>query len=258
MKTAMEEKNPIQVADRLFRTMETLAATGPISLMELSERLELHKSTVHRLLTSLICMGYARQDEDTGKYSLTYKLLSLSSQILDRVDILDVVRPYLRRLSARSNETVHMVQLDGLEAVYIDKVESQQNSVRMVSRIGNRIPLYRSGVGKALMAAMSDKEIARIWEESEICALTEHTITDFDQFMETIGTIRRQGFAMDNEENELGVRCVAAALPDAGGKIKYAFSISAPVARMDEARVQELSQWLLETRQEILHALGRD
>ena len=228
MKTAMEEKNPIQVADRLFRTMETLAATGPISLMELSERLELHKSTVHRLLTSLICMGYARQDEDTGKYSLTYKLLSLSSQILDRVDILDVVRPYLRRLSARSNETVHRVQLDGLE------------------------------VGKALMAAMSDKEIARIWEESEICALTEHTITDFDQFMETIGTIRRQGFAMDNEENELGVRCVAAALPDAGGKIKYAFSVSAPVARMDEARVQELSQWLLETRQEILHALGRD
>ncbi len=135
-----EEKNPIQVADRLFLTMETLAQRGPMGLIELSNQMELHKSTVHRLLNSLIYMGYARQDLETGKYSLTFKLLELSNQLLAHVDVIEIVRPYLKKLMRQTGETVHFVQKDGNYAVYIDKVESDQNSVRMVSKVGSRTP----------------------------------------------------------------------------------------------------------------------
>ena len=159
----MEEKNPIQVADRLFLVLETLASDGPIALADLSRQLALNKSTVHRLLCSLIYMGYVKQDTDTQKYDLSLKLLSLSNRLLSRMDILEVVRPHLKKLSEKTGETVHFVQLDGAEAVYIYKEESYQNSVRMVSKVGNRIPLYCSGVGKAMAADMDEEQIRRFW-----------------------------------------------------------------------------------------------
>lgn len=96
-------------------------------------------------------MEYVKQDSETGKYSLSFKLLGLSNKLLSHIDILDTVRPCLKKLSEETGETVHFVQLDGLEAVYIYKEESHQNSIRMVSKVGSRIPLYCSGVGKAMM-----------------------------------------------------------------------------------------------------------
>ena len=174
----MEEKNPIQVADRLFLVLETLASDGPIALADLSRQLALNKSTVHRLLCSLIYMGYVKQDTDTQKYDLSLKLLSLSNRLLSRMDILEVVRPHLKKLSEKTGETVHFVQLDGAEAVYIYKEESYQNSVRMVSKVGNRIPLYCSGVGKAMAADMEEEQIRRFWDASSIERLTPQTITE--------------------------------------------------------------------------------
>ena len=120
----MENKNPIQVADRLFLVMEQLAETGPVTLAELCSHLDLNKSTVHRLLSSLMYMEYVKQDSETGKYSLSFKLLGLSNKLLSHIDILDTVRPCLKKLSEETGETVHFVQLDGLEAVYIYKEES--------------------------------------------------------------------------------------------------------------------------------------
>ena len=157
----MEDKNPIQVAGRLFQTVETLAQTGPGSLAELSQKLGLHKSTMHRVLSSLIYMDYVKQDQDTGKYSLTYKLLQVSNQAMDHVDILKVVRSKMETLSQISGETVHFVERVGTEAVYIDKVEARQNAVRMVSRVGSRIPLYCSAVGKAMLASLSAEKAER-------------------------------------------------------------------------------------------------
>ena len=127
----MEDKNPIQVADRLFLVLETLADTGSVTLAELCRQLGLNKSTLHRLLSSLIYMGYVKQDSETGKYSLTLKLLGLSNKLLGHMDILDAVRPSLKYLAEETGETVHFVQLEGTEAVYIYKEESTQNSVRM-------------------------------------------------------------------------------------------------------------------------------
>ena len=247
----MESKNPIQVADRLFLAMETLSKIGPVSLADLSRELNLNKSTTHRLLSSLIYMGYAKQDSETQKYDLSLKVLALSNCLLERLDILEVVRPYLKSLSQETGETVHFVQLDGSEAVYIYKEESRQNSVRMVSKVGSRIPLYCSGVGKAMAAGMEESQIHKLWDACTHKKLTRRTITDYDTFLKEVKEARKNGYALDNEENELGVRCIAVGLTDYKGRSRYAFSISAPVTRMTDKRIQEIIPLVLQVKKEI-------
>ena len=149
----MENKNPIQVADRLFGALELLAENGSAAVSEVSEALGLNKTTAHRVLTSLVYMGYARQDVESGRYEPSLKIVGLSNKIMNHLDIVQIVRPYLRKLMEMTNETVHFVERDGTDAVYIDKVESNRNGIQMVSRIGSRIPLYCSGVGKAMAPA---------------------------------------------------------------------------------------------------------
>ena len=145
----MEEtgKNPIQVAERLFQVIERLAENGPMGIMDLSAELGFHKSTTHRLVTSLQYMGYIRQDEESLKYALSLKFLEIGSKILEQTNMASLIHPSLKKLSEQTGETVHLVRREGTEAVYIDKVESNVSSIRMVSRVGSRIPLYCSGVG---------------------------------------------------------------------------------------------------------------
>lgn len=247
----MEERNPIQVSERIFRTIEYLAESGPTGLLDLSNELSLNKTTTHRILNSLICMDYVKQDPGTLKYSLTFKICSLSNQILARNNIIDVAKPYLRELAEQTGEIVHLVQLNGTGAVYIDKMEATRNTVRLISMVGKTIPLYCSGVGKALLADMSDFQIEDIWKNSHIQKLTDYTIVDFQKFMELIEQIRHNGYALDNEENELGVRCIAVSLKDFNGESNYAISISAPKDRMSEERILELSRLVLQTKETI-------
>lgn len=252
----METKNPIQVSERIFHTIECLAASGPMGLQDLSTELGLNKSTVHRILNSLICMDYVRQDPETSKYSLSFKFCRISTQILSQNNMVDLAKPYLKQLAEQSGEIVHLVQLDGMNAVYIDKVESTHNTVRLVSMIGKSIPLYCSGVGKAMLAEMPDEKIRYIWEQSDIRRLTDYTVTDFAQFEKLIEDIRKNGYAMDNEENELGVRCIAVSLKSFSGKPSYAISISAPKDRMSDERIQELKEMILGTKEQILKEVG--
>ncbi len=253
---AEEIKNPIQSAERIFLIMETLAANGPMGLMELSNCLNLHKSTVHRFLTSLICMGYARQDEDTQKYMLSYKIVGLSGQLLDKIDILPIAHQYMKQLAELSQETVHLVQRDGNDIIYIDKVESKVSSIRMVSQIGMIHPMYCSGVGKAILSTLSLEEVTKIWNESVIEKKTENTIVTLDGLLDVLDKVRENGYAMDDEENEMGVRCIAACIYDYRGKAKYAFSVSAPVSRMSDERIKELSTYVLKVKSELSNALG--
>ena len=246
-----DTKNPIQVSERIFHTIECLAQNGAMGLQELSTALDLNKSTVHRILNSLICMDYVRQDPETVKYSLSFKICGLSNQILSQNSMIDIARPFIKELSANSGETVHLVQLDGINATYIDKVEASRNSVRMISMVGKSIPLYCSGVGKAILADMPDAKIESIWKQSFIQQLTEHTVTRFVDFMNLIEETRRTGYALDNEENEIGVRCIAVSLKGYNGKSTYAISISAPKDRMSDARILQLREMILKTKHQI-------
>lgn len=240
----MEEKNPVQSAQRIFDVMEMLSQRGKMTLTELSERLFLHKSTVHRLLSSLGSMGYVKQDK-SGKYMLTLKLLQLAGSLLEKFDIIELARPFLEALGQKTQEAVHLVQRDGAEIVYIDKVESSVSSIRMVSRIGICRPLYCTAVGKAMLAQMPRTQVAELWGQSEIIRYTEHTIVSLSALYAELDEVCERGYALDNEENELGVRCIAAALLDYKGRANAAISVSAPLSRMSDSRIKELSGILL-------------
>lgn len=246
-----ENRNPIQVAGRLFSALEYLADHGQTGLTELADNIHLNKSTTHRLVASLEYMGYVRQNQENGKYEPTFKLADLASRIMEHVDVIQTIRPHLQKLSESCQETVHLVKRERAEVVYIDKVESYVNNVRMISHVGSRIPFYRSAVGKALAANMKEEEVRRLWNRCTIERKTPYTITNFEDFMDGLAEVRRKGYALDNEENETGVRCIAVALDITGDNKTYAFSISVPVARMDNDRIRELSGYLFQARDEI-------
>ncbi len=251
-----ETKNPVQSAERIFQVLEMLAENGEMGLMEISVALNLHKSTVHRLLMSLVYMGYAKQDETNQKYMLSYKIVNMAGKILDRMDILKIARPYMDRLSDISGETVHLVQREGNNILYIYKAEAKVGSIRMVSHVGMVHPMYCSGVGKAIMATLDESEVKQIWNESIIEKKTEKTITDLGEMMQILEQVKENGYALDDEENEEGVRCIAACLRDYSGEVRYAFSVSGPVSRMTKERVLELSADVRKVQKELSEELG--
>lgn len=252
-------KNPVQSAERIFGVLEALAETGPIGLIELSAKLGLHKSTAHRLLMSLICMGYAIQETETGKYKLTFKVVELSEKILSKVDIVALVHPLLAELANDVRETVHFVQRRGTEVFYLDKVSPlypQESAIRMASQVGLARPLYCSAVGKAILAEMKPEEVEYIWNHSRVERKTEYTITTLSKLQQELVEIRNNGFALDNEENEVGVRCIAACVINHQRLPNNAFSISAPAGRMREERIQVLAKDILKTKEDIKKVLG--
>ena len=256
IKEEKEVKNPVQSAERIFQVLEMLADHGEMGLMELSTALGLHKSTVHRLLMSLIYMGYAKQNEKTQKYMLTYKLVNMSGKILDRMDIVEIAKPYLERLSHISGETVHLVRRDGSDILYIHKIEAKVGTIRMVSRVGMIHPMYCSGVGKAIMATLPEKEVKKIWDASVIERKTDKTIVRYEDMLITLEEVRKNGYALDDEENEEGVRCIAASLRGHGKSVKYAFSVSGPSSRMTKERVEELAVDIKKVQVELSRELG--
>jgi DNA-binding IclR family transcriptional regulator len=240
--------NNIRSVKRTLTLMEILAQKGESGVTELSNAANLNKATVYRQLNTLLSMGYVKKDEKTERYGLTFKLLELANHMLNHINMRDMIRPYLENLAAQSGETVHLVQREGVHCVYIDKVEPTVNSVRMVSRIGMRQPLYCTAVGKAILAELPDAEIHSIWDSIDIRPHTENTIVNWGDFIKEIGTIRSLGYALDNEENEVGVKCVAVAIRDYTGMARHAISVSAPVSRMTDSNLEKILRYLLDTK----------
>ena len=171
----------VQSVERCFALLEQLASGGRLGVSELSRLTGLHKATVHRLLQTLLELRYVRQEPD-GRYELSLKLVRLSSGLLERKDLPRRMHPYLVRLAEETGETVHLVQREGSRIVYLDKVESDRNAVRMVSRVGMVRDMPCTAVGKAILAALDDREVSSVWRENPPQKITVHTITNFDAF----------------------------------------------------------------------------
>lgn len=248
----------VQSVDRALDILELLSEKiDGIGLTEISTKIDLHKSTVHRLLGTLIHKGYVVQDLDTNKYRITTKLYELGVRKIAAADILQVSKPYTKALMQKLNEVVHLVIRDKNDIIYIDKVEAD-NTIRMASYIGKRRPLYCTSVGKAMMAYMTYEEIKSIWENSIIEKLTEKTITDFDKFLDELQKIKESGYAEDDEENEMGVRCIGAPIFNHSGKVEGAVSISGPTIRITKDRVEEIAREVRKCANLISMELGYD
>ena len=251
------DKNGVQSVERTFDIIETLSqAPKGAYLSELASATGLNKTTVYRLLGSLIQLGYAAKDAETARYYLTVKMFEIGSRVVKKLDMLSIARPYLEKLSKITGEAVHLVVRDGNEIVYILKEDTGNNSVRLLSRVGLRSPMYCTAVGKAILAGLPEADIDDIWNTSEITRRTRNTITDLDELKKQLGIIRKEGYAVDNEENELGIRCVAARIEDFSGRIAGAFSVSAPVARMDREKMAQIAALVLKARDEICSVMG--
>lgn len=252
----MERQSGVQSLERAFTLLELLSSRPDgIPLTEMANKAGLHKSTAHRLLSALISLGYVKTGGD-GRYALTLKMFELSGKIVEGLDVMQIAKPVLDSLRDRVGEAVHLLVREGCEVVYAYKAESTVNAYRMFSHIGMRRAMYSTAAGKSMLAAMHDGKMREIWLQSEITAYTPHTITDLDALFKELREIRSLGYALDNEENELGVRCIAAALTDYTGAAVAAVSISAPITRMSDERISELSAEILEVRAKISAELG--
>lgn len=231
--------------------LEFLAERGQASLAEICSESGLNKSTGHRFLNALRHLGYVRQTDD-GSYAPTMKLAQLGMLITDKLDLLSEARPVVRELARETQETIHLATIDETHLVYLDKLESTRNlRVAMMSRIGSSAPTYCTGVGKALLAFVDGETRERALAAVDFEEYTPNTITDPSVLEEELGRIRAAGVALDDEEHEVGVRCVAAPVLDSDGRAVAAISISAPSVRLTDEQIPGYERMLLEATQRL-------
>lgn len=252
----MIQKERVQSVERALSILEIVANHDGIGLTEISKLSQLNKATVHRLLSTLISLGYVEQQEKTGLYRLTFKLFQLGNKKVEQIDSFKIARSFISELSNKIEETVHLVVEDNKEVVYIDKFEPSNLLFRMHSRVGKRAPMYCTAVGKALLSHYTDEIIREVWDRSDIKSLTPHTITNFNTFMEDVAKIRSQGYAVDNEENEMGIYCIASVFYNHKGEVEGAISISIPMTRFNEKSPEYYVEKALEYSAKISQALG--
>ncbi|MFC1877329.1 IclR family transcriptional regulator [Thermodesulfobacteriota bacterium] len=256
-------KKPTNLVQTIARTALILESLGQypngLSLGELSEKVDLPKGTTHRLLTSMAYFDFIRQDQVTKHYHLGFKLVELGNNLLSHIDIRKEARPYLIDLSDDVQETIHLVVLDQNKALYIDKVDlhSRRGGLQMVSRLGSRNPLNCTAVGKVLLAYMPEMDAEIIIQQIDPDRRTNNTITDPSELKRHLNTIRAKGYAIDDEENEIGVRCVAAPIRNEIGKVVAAMSVSGPTTRITSKKIDEsLKTRVTETAMRISRKLG--
>jgi DNA-binding IclR family transcriptional regulator len=243
-------------ASRLFQIIEFLANSNDwVSLRIMARELHISAASAYRALNSLKELGYVRQHPQDSKYQLTLKIAWVSAQVLDHLQLRQIAHPFLQHLTSVTNETTHLAVLEGTEFVYIDKVDNTQ-AVRMRSRLGQRGHLHSTAAGKSLLAFIPEAELDTILRRLKLPALTESTITDPVRFREQLALVRRQGYAVDDEENEVGIRCIGSPIYDHSGRLSGALSISGWTITMTRERVPQLAAELLQTCQKISGQLG--
>ena len=224
----------VQSLGRAFAILETMAdAGGVISLSQLASDAGLPLPTIHRLVRTLVDLGYVRQ-EASRQYSLGPRLIRLgetTSRMLGRW-----ARPHMERVAQELGESVNLAMLDGDQVVYVGQVMASQNSMRMFTEVGRRVLPHSTGVGKAIMAGMDPAEVRALVGRTGMPARTEHTITTPEALAAELGRTRERGYALDEGEQEVGVRCVAVPVPDAPQRL--ALSVSGPLPRMTDEFVQ--------------------
>ncbi|MGH9013113.1 MAG: IclR family transcriptional regulator [Acidimicrobiia bacterium] len=255
--TAARRRDSVQSLERAFDLLEALAEGGELGVTELAARTGLVPSTAHRLLTTLAKRGYAVQSSENGRYLLGYKVVEVASGIEHRLSRLKAVtRPHLQSVQRATGETVNLVVLDGDRVVYVDQVEGSR-SVRMFTAVGTAALAHTTGSGKSILAYGPPEVPAALYADREpLPRLTPRTLVTLEELEDDFARIRRRGYAIDNEEHEEGVGCVATPLFDHTGEPCAAMSVSGPTARILHADTAELGALLVAHAREISVALG--
>ncbi len=245
----------VQSVSRAVDILEALAEEGrELGVSDLSRRVGLPKSTLFGLLSTLADRGLVQRNA-AGQYRLGLRLFELGNRVLEGADLRQVAHPLLERLVAEFRETAHLVVLDRGEAVYIDKVESPE-SMRIVTRVGTRLPAHCSAVGKSILAHLPEEQLDEIVRLLGLPRLTAHTITDSSGLKRHLAQVRAQGFATDDEEVSEGLSCVGAPVWDHTGCVVAAVSIAAPTNRLRGEKHARIVEAVKLAAREISDQLG--
>lgn len=254
----MKDSNgSVQSIDRVLDILEVLSAVPQgLALSDLAAATSLHASTAHRLLASLASRGYVRKDPESGKYRLTLRLYEISRRVSTVLDLFSASKPLLEVLANDVKEVVHLVERDGSDVVYLRKFEPLLRPISITSSVGLHNPMYCTGVGKSIMAYLPEKDALSIWNDTQVIQFTPKTITTWEALREDLSHVRERGYAIDDEEHDLGVRCIAAPIYNWNGTPVGAMSISGPVARITPDAIDEFSPKLINTAEKISELMG--
>lgn len=235
--------------------LETLGSAREMGVTELAKKLGRGKSSVHRLLAALAGQGYVEKNPQTERYRLTYKLLVVGSAAADRFGLKEVAGPVMERLAAETRETVNLGVLEKDRVVNIHKVDGPQ-LLRMHLDLGRGVPSHATALGKVLLAGLNPEDLDRWLRAYRLTRLTRNTLTDREALREALRQVADLGYAYDNEECSLGLRCVAAPVRDRRGAVVAAVSISGPTQRLPVDKLRRMAAAVKAAGLEISRVLG--
>ena len=226
-----------------------------LPLTEVAANLGLAPSTAHRLLNSMLQLGFVDLDLDTGRWTVGVNAFSVGNAYLKQRDYIAQARPLMKQLMVETGETANMAIIAGDRVVFVSQIECKE-VMRMVVQVGNRGPLHATGVGKALLSSLPPGEALACVKRPGMPKLTEKTITNPDDYARELETLRKRGYAVDDEEQFMGLRCIAANIYDEFGDALAAISISGPTVRVRRDRIPQLSTTVMAIARKITQAIG--
>lgn len=242
----------IQVIERMTRLLDVLAASAdPVSLKDIASITQLHPSTAHRILNDLVSTRFVDRS-DVGSYRLGMRFLELGNLVKSRLSIRDTAQSFMRKLHRKTLQTINLSIRQNDEIVYIDRSFAERSGMQVVRAIGGHAPLHLTSTGKLFLSAEDPQSVRDYAQRTGLTGNNKNSITRLDTLEQELDLVRQLGYARDNEELELGVRCIAARIVDESGRLIAGLSISAPADRLKE----EWSQDLIQTANQISAALG--
>lgn len=248
--------SPSAAVERALAMLEAVAHTSEgLSNAEISRKLGIPKSSASYILRTLETHGYLTRDGESAKYRVGLKILSLSRGALGGLDIRTIALPVMRRLMQHTGLTCHLAVLDGAEAVYVEKVEPE-GFIRMDTWVGRRMRVHATSVGKAIVAYLPPEELEQIVKKAGMERRTPKTITSLPRLLKELEKVRAQGFAVDDEENNLGARCVAAPIFDERGEIIASVGLSGPTQQVSPQTMPRILESLKDAARHISMGMG--
>jgi IclR family transcriptional regulator, acetate operon repressor len=246
----------VQSLTRGLSILEALAGSdGGLTLTDVAQRAQLPPSTTHRLLSTLEKMGYVYQAGDLGLWCVGLQAFTVGTTFLSNRDFVAQSHAYMHRLMEQAGETANLAILDGTEAVFIAQVQCHE-MMRTLVKLGSRVPLHASGVGKAIFAALPDQQIDAILKVRGLPRITDNTIVAMETMWAALRVIRQRGYSFDDEEHARSTRCVGAAVYDEHAEPLGAISIAGPSSRLSDERIKHLGTVVAHVAEELTRDLG--
>jgi len=246
----------VQSLTRGLSILEALAESASgLTLTDVAQRAQLPPSTTHRLLSTLGKMGYVYQAGDLGLWYVGLQAFTVGTTFLANRDFVAQSHAYMHRLMEQAGETANLAILDGTEAVFIAQVQCHE-MMRTLVKLGSRVPLHASGVGKAIFAALPDPQVDAILKVRGLPRITENTIVAMETMWAALRVIRQRGYSFDDEEHARSTRCVGAAVYDEHAEPLGAISIAGPSSRLVDERIRHLGPVVAHVAEELTRHLG--